>query len=373
MKHFLLGILFTTVLLSTSCNLLSFISGESSDNNITSFSFDEIVVTGEITGTDIALTVPYDTDVTALVATFSSTGTSVIVDGTVQESGVTENNFSSPVTYTVTAEDGSTKNYTATVTIHDEVSIPDSGLLSYGSDTYKLWLPYDFESNFTDETYPLIISLHGSTTLTDHYFAPFIVNDDQESIDYPCLFFAPNNSNKTFNYDNAQWIREVIYNMIEDSTYRIDTNRIYIIGFSMGAHGTTYIAQDLYTDYGYVTAAIVPTGGGQYSYMSATELRDNTSMWIHYGLDGDYSQESDYTEAKAYNSTAVETEDTCTVTYTNWAGTFSHVCETLTLTRTDGIEIAKRSTYDTMGHSSSGAFAGTRVLEWLFEQSLEDR
>ncbi len=74
-------------------------------------------VIATLNGTTIAATVPFGTDVTALVATFSTTGTNVAVGGTAQVSGVTPNDFTSPVTYTVTAADSSTKAYTVTVTI----------------------------------------------------------------------------------------------------------------------------------------------------------------------------------------------------------------------------------------------------------------
>jgi hypothetical protein len=74
-------------------------------------------VTATINGTTIAATVPSGTNVTALVATFATTGTSVKVGATAQVSGTTANNFSSPVTYRVTAADGSTQDYTVTVTV----------------------------------------------------------------------------------------------------------------------------------------------------------------------------------------------------------------------------------------------------------------
>jgi uncharacterized protein YcbX len=65
----------------------------------------------------IALTVPNGTAVTALVATFTTTGTGVKVGTTAQTSGATANDFSSPVAYIVSAADGSTATYTATVTV----------------------------------------------------------------------------------------------------------------------------------------------------------------------------------------------------------------------------------------------------------------
>ena len=52
-----------------------------------------------------------------LIATFSiSAGAKLEVAGALQESGVTTNDFSNPVTYRVTAEDGSTEDYTVSVT-----------------------------------------------------------------------------------------------------------------------------------------------------------------------------------------------------------------------------------------------------------------
>jgi acetylglutamate kinase len=65
----------------------------------------------------IAVTVPNGTSVTALVATFTTTGSSVKVGTVVQTSAATANNFTSPVPYTVTATDTTTAIYTVTVTV----------------------------------------------------------------------------------------------------------------------------------------------------------------------------------------------------------------------------------------------------------------
>ena len=97
----------------------------------TSFSFDAAGNTalaadfdGNIRGTGIAVT-PYTSDVTSLVATYTAGGTSVKIGDTLQISGVTTNDFSTPVTYTVTAADGTTQDYTVTVTKFSAVGIPD--------------------------------------------------------------------------------------------------------------------------------------------------------------------------------------------------------------------------------------------------------
>ena len=90
---------------------------ESSDNSITEFGIVSPAATGTINGSVIVVTVPYNTSVTALVATFATTGVSVKVGSTVQNSGITANNFTNPVTYTVTAANGSTRGYVVTVTV----------------------------------------------------------------------------------------------------------------------------------------------------------------------------------------------------------------------------------------------------------------
>src|SRR5579863_6323065 len=57
---------------------------------------------GVIPGNKIAVTLPYGTNVTALTATFTAPGSVVTVGGIPQISGVTTNNFTQPVVYTIT-------------------------------------------------------------------------------------------------------------------------------------------------------------------------------------------------------------------------------------------------------------------------------
>ena len=59
----------------------------------------------------ITINITEPTDVTKLVAKFSSTGVSVKIGEIPQVSGTTINDFSKPVNYTVIAEDGSTETY----------------------------------------------------------------------------------------------------------------------------------------------------------------------------------------------------------------------------------------------------------------------
>ncbi|MDA8431164.1 MAG: ice-binding family protein [Geobacteraceae bacterium] len=65
----------------------------------------------------VAVIVPFGTNVTAMVATYTTTAKSVKVGNVVQTSGVTANDFTSPVTYTMTKADGTVETYTVTVTV----------------------------------------------------------------------------------------------------------------------------------------------------------------------------------------------------------------------------------------------------------------
>ena len=86
-----------------------------SEAKITSFKIGD--VTGVITDTAIAVEVPYGTDVTQLKPTIV-----ISKDATVSPKSGAKKDFTDPVTYTVTAEDGTTKTvYTVTVTVAEEV------------------------------------------------------------------------------------------------------------------------------------------------------------------------------------------------------------------------------------------------------------
>jgi hypothetical protein len=95
-----------------------------SANDITGFRFLSadnaglrVDVSATISGSSIVATVPVGTTLTELVATFTTTGTSVQVAGVAQVSGTTANDFARPVSYRVTAADGSTRDYTVIVTV----------------------------------------------------------------------------------------------------------------------------------------------------------------------------------------------------------------------------------------------------------------
>jgi hypothetical protein len=90
---------------------------------ITAFSLDGSAGTINEIDKTIVVDLPDGTDITALIATYTMTGVSVKVGETFQASGQTENNFTNPLIYTVTAADTTTQDYTVTVTA---ATVPDS-------------------------------------------------------------------------------------------------------------------------------------------------------------------------------------------------------------------------------------------------------
>lgn len=150
------------ILLFSSCTFLDQLLGTgtsptkntplSSTKDITSFAFASLNVTAAIDSSAYAIsaTVLYGTDVTHLIADFTTTGASVTVKNVPQISGTTQNDFTNPVTYTVTAADSSTNNYVITVTVqapsHD-ASLSNAVLVD------SLGTTYAFVPTFSPTTY----------------------------------------------------------------------------------------------------------------------------------------------------------------------------------------------------------------------------
>ena len=136
-------VLVTTENGRTQTYTVCFTVGESSAKAITAFHlFAESepvgigVIDEEANPKTITVTVPYGTDVTSLVPTIEHTGVSTSpASGTPQD-------FTNPVTYTVTAADGSTAEYevTATIASNSEASLTslavNPGTIAFAPGTY---------------------------------------------------------------------------------------------------------------------------------------------------------------------------------------------------------------------------------------------
>ena len=116
---------------STATYTVTVTVASASAKAITGFAITSPPATGVINegAKTIAVTVPYGTSVTSLVPTITHTGESISpLSGTAQD-------FASPVTYTVTAADGSAETYTVTVTVASAPANTEAKITGFGFDS----------------------------------------------------------------------------------------------------------------------------------------------------------------------------------------------------------------------------------------------
>ncbi|WP_189012324.1 S-layer homology domain-containing protein [Paenibacillus marchantiophytorum] len=141
---------------STQDYTVTVIIGPSNLKSITTFNLTNPPAMGLIDDEAYAvfLTVPQGTDLTQLKPSFTTDGASVQVNGVVQTSGSTAQDFTQPIMYTVVADDGSSRNYLVTVQIQRVLSkakeftyfalasLPATGIIDESSKTISITVPY---------------------------------------------------------------------------------------------------------------------------------------------------------------------------------------------------------------------------------------
>jgi hypothetical protein len=155
---------------------------------------------------------------------------------------------------------------------------------------------------------------------------------------------------------------------------RIDTNRIYLTGFSQGGSGSYKILRGMISR-GKNIAGLIRVAGQSESVLPEESVA-KTGVWYHIGLADDPARIQVANDAYAYvknhalNATAVET------TVTDTAGSWVRTTKTLTK---NGIAIFRLSSYPAGVHDPSPAYAlpqtpaSMNVFDWLFDQSLACR
>ncbi len=148
----------------------------SSEKALTAFSFSNKGVVGTIDETNktVAVTVPFGTDVSALIANFSVSANATAKIGSVaQVSGINIHDFSSPVVYKVIAEDGSSANYTVTVTVTGPVLVSALDLSSLVTAPVKGAVPVTTAINQAQYTSGAIswFEADGTTAVTGNFAA----------------------------------------------------------------------------------------------------------------------------------------------------------------------------------------------------------
>jgi predicted peptidase len=139
---------------------------------------------------------------------------------------------------------------------------------------YLLYLPEDYEKS--KEGWPLIVFLHGAgergsdINMVKKHGVPKIVEGKK---DFPFVVLSPQCSTETW------WNNDTILALIDDITarYKIDRDRIYLTGLSMGGFGTWSLA----IQEPHKFAAIAPIcGGGQPLLTSRIK---HLPTWVFHG------------------------------------------------------------------------------------------
>ncbi len=140
---------------------------------------------------------------------------------------------------------------------------------------YLISLPADYQSDTTNK-WPLLIFLHGSREAGSDLSKvaengpPKLIREGKK---LPFIVVSPQLNFGQF------WDPELIYILIKkiSHTYKVDENRIYLTGLSMGGFGTWFTAMR----YPRLFAAIVPVCGGG-NPKQAWKIR-HLPVWIFHG------------------------------------------------------------------------------------------
>lgn len=148
----------------------------------------------------------------------------------------------------------------------------------YNDMPYRIMKPINYKSL---KKYPVIVSLHGgggrgTDNLKQLRNWNAILAEEQNRKDYPCYVLAPQ-ANELWNGVHLSNIKAIIKDLLS-----VDMNRIYILGHSMGGHGTYIIIQ---IDPDYFAASAPSAGSGlkdTEAFIDASKIKD-IPIWAFHG------------------------------------------------------------------------------------------
>ena len=221
-----------------------------------------------------------------------------------------------------------------------------------GEMSYRLMKPMGFDSN---KRYPVIVSLHGGggrgadnrKQLRDWNK---ILADKQRRSDHPCYVLAPQTT-RLWNASDLKNIKRVIAALPS-----VDMDRIYILGHSMGGHGTYILIQ---IDSSYFAAAAPSAGSGLHKtgeFIDASLIKDVPIWSFHGDKDKVCPIERDqklFAEMKKLGGN---------MKFTTWAGDRHGVAKKMITGSDNG----------TTQLSSDRCDGETEFMKWLFAQKRSD-
>lgn len=139
---------------------------------------------------------------------------------------------------------------------------------------YLLYLPNDYGKE--NKEWPLILFLHGAGERGDSlqrvkiHGPPKLVEGGQK---FPFIIVSPQCP------ENEWWSTEVLDVLLNEicKNYKVDKDRIYLTGLSMGGYGTW----DMVSEYPNRFAAIAPICGG--GNPNRVDVLKNLPIWIFHG------------------------------------------------------------------------------------------
>lgn len=146
------------------------------------------------------------------------------------------------------------------------------------SANYLLYLPKDYSEN--NESYPLVLFLHGAGERGNDlekvkvHGLPRLINEGKE---FPFIVVSPQCPEEVF------WSTDVLSALLDEieANYRVDKNRIYVTGLSMGGNGTWSLALAEPNRF----AAIAPVCG--WSVPSVACTIKHLPIWVFHGAKDD--------------------------------------------------------------------------------------
>lgn len=233
-----------------------------SSKEITAFWFTNPRATGTIneSAKSIDAFVPPGTNVTGLSATFIMKGASVKVGSTTQVSGITPNDFTTPVQYRVFAPDGSSVAYTVHVNISEKWKILSS--VSFGSEyirkvslsNKKAYVAYGIEGirilDIGDLLHPVLAGSIDSPTIEGQ--AEFYLVDIVISNNIACVAAYPNCIGWC---DYSPGTGAILFYNVENPS-----DPLYLSSIQVGA-------EDMYAD-------------GQYLYATGTDVDLTNRLFV---------------------------------------------------------------------------------------------
>jgi predicted peptidase len=237
---------------------------------------------------------------------------------------------------------------------------PESWMDAYKPHTHKE-MPYRLISPMelkADTQYPVILSLHGGGGRGADNRKQLrgwnrLLAEPERRAAFPCYVLAPQ-SERLWDGEHLKLIKEII-----NTLPSADLNRIYVMGHSMGGHGSYILIQ---LDTSYFAAAAPSAGAGlpdTEPFIDATLIKD-IPIWTFHG---------DQDPTCPYERTRELFEELETLggimKFTTWAGD-KH-----------GGRVAEKMI--TGGDNGSTEFSSSSCdpepdfLKWLFSQSLADR